>query len=263
MHSSIPGKAVLVSGAGGGIGQALVRAFLEAGAAQVFAAARTARPGGVAAMDPRIVPLALDVTRPDDAAQAATRAVDIVVNNAGFNGNAGLFEAEAATHARREIEVNYLGLLTMVRAFAPAMKARGHGTLVQILSFTALAQMPTMAGYGASKAAAHALVQVMRAELAPFGVRVVAVYPTVVDTAMSAHLPIAKMAPDDVARAVVEALDTGEDEVFPGPAAAAHRDFLRDPLAVQRQRAARLPASTRAELEAVSHSRHSFEGTGP
>jgi NAD(P)-dependent dehydrogenase (short-subunit alcohol dehydrogenase family) len=162
MSTAVQGKTVLVTGARGGIGQALVKAFLEAGAAQVIAADRS--PPAQPIADPRVRHLVLDVTD----AQAAQRAagaceVDVVVNNAGANGNCGLFEGEA-DQARREMEVNYFGVLNMARAFAPAMKNKRGGAMVQVLSFAALSNIPAMGSYSASKAAARSLTQALRAE---------------------------------------------------------------------------------------------------
>ncbi|MDB5940870.1 MAG: short-chain dehydrogenase [Ramlibacter sp.] len=247
MSTAVQGKTVLVTGARGGIGQALVKAFLEAGAAQVIAADRSepAQRSG----DPRVRHLVLDVTNAQAAEQAAAACdVDVIVNNAGANGNCGLFEGEA-DQARREMEVNYFGVLNMARAFAPAMKKKRGGALVQVLSFAALSNIPAMGSYSASKAAARSLTQALRAELGLFGVQVVGVYPRVVDTAMSAHLPIAKTTPEDVAQAVLAALAAGQDEVYPGNAAAAHEAFLRDPAAVERDNAKRLPRSSLAATE--------------
>lgn len=242
---------VLVTGARGGIGQALVRAFLDAGAAHVIAADRS-----VSVPQPqedvRVQHVVLDV---GDTASvhsaAALYSPDILVNNAGANSNMGVLEADADHAAHREMQVNYFGLLNMARAFAPAMQRRRSGAMVQLLSFAALANIPTMGSYSASKAAAHSLTQALRAELAPYGVSVIGVYPRLVDTAMTAHLAIPKASPADVAHALLVALAEGVDEVFPGNAAAAHEAFLRDPQALARDNAARLPRQSLAAIAAL------------
>jgi NAD(P)-dependent dehydrogenase (short-subunit alcohol dehydrogenase family) len=246
----IQGKTVLLTGARGGIGRALTAAFLEAGARTVIAADRSPAP---APSDARVLPSVIDVASASSVAAAAERhgEVDILVNNAGVNGNLGIFEDGAAEWARREIEVNYLGSLNMLRAFAPAMRARRSGAVVQLLSFVALANMPVMGSYSASKAAARSLTQAARAELAPFGIAVLGVFPRMVDTAMTAHLPMAKTSPQDVAGAVIAAIGSGTDETYPGNAEAAHAAFAADPLAIERENGSRLPAASRALLEAA------------
>jgi NAD(P)-dependent dehydrogenase (short-subunit alcohol dehydrogenase family) len=249
-ESRIAGKTVLLTGARGGIGRALTAAFLEAGARTVIAADRSAEP---APRDARVAPCVIDVASEASVAAAAQRHgdVDILVNNAGVNGNRGIFEDGAAEWARREMEVNYLGSLNMLRAFAPALRARRSGAVVQLLSFVALANIPSMGSYSASKAAARSLAQAARAELAPFGVAVLGVFPRMVDTVMTAHLPMAKTSPEEVARAVIAAIENGSDETYPGNAEASHAAFVADPLAIERENGSRLPAASRALLDAA------------
>ena len=119
---------MLVSGAGGGIGQALVAELMARGAAKVYAAARD-----VAAVEPlvrqfgeRVVAVPLDVTDNAAVARAAERCRDrdILINNAGFNQNMWLLGPTGMEAARAEIEVNYLGTLAMCRAFAPVLTPR-------------------------------------------------------------------------------------------------------------------------------------------
>ena len=248
MSSLLEGKTVLVTGARGGIGQALVKAFLDARVAGVIAADRSPV---VAGLDSHVRHIVLDVTDAQAAEKAAAECrVDIVVNNAGVNGNRGMFEPGAAQQCRSEMEVNYFGLFNMARAFSPEMKTRRSGAFVNLLSFAAFANFPSMATYSASKAATRSLTQALRSELGLFGVRVIGVYPRMVDTAMSAHLPLEKTSPHEVAQAVVAALTSEIDDVFPGNAAASYESFLRDPIAWERACGQRLPRSSLAAVEA-------------
>lgn len=239
---ALQGKTVLVTGAGGGIGSALVTAFLAAGVAQVLAAGRSP----VDARD-RVRFLPLDLTSEQAVAEAAQAAgpVDIVVNNSGVNANQRLHGLDPV-QAALEMDVNYFGLLRMYRAFAPAMQKRGSGCFVNMLTVLAHASLPTMATYCASKAAALSLSQAMRAELAPHGVRVMAVLPAAVDTRMSAHAPQPKLAPVELARAVVDALRSGADDVYPGAAANLRASLQADWKAVERMLAGRLPPAPAA-----------------
>jgi len=83
-----------------------------------------------------------------------------------------------------------------------------------------LAPIPLMPAYSISKAAAFSLTQSLRALLAEHGVRVHAVLPGPVDTDMLQGVDIPKASPESVARAVFDALDNGEEDVFPDPASA-------------------------------------------
>jgi hypothetical protein len=233
----VAGKTVLISGASGGIGQALIAAFREAGAARVHAGARDP-----AQLPADVVPHRLDLTEPASVDALPWAEIDILVNNAGCNHNEGLLSAGSIALAEEEIAVNYLGTLRMLRAAAPAMRARKAGVVVNMASILAHANLPLMGSYAASKAALHSLTQGARAELAPWGIRVIGVYPGAVDTRMSADVPPPKMAPAAVARAVIEAIRDGLEDVYPGDmAAAVHGKLRQDAKAVEREFAAYLP----------------------
>ena len=128
----------------------------------------------------------LDVTDPGlvDAAARACGDTTVVVNNAGlFTGNR-LIEADDQAAARAEMEVNYFGPLTMIRAFAPVLAARGGGSIVNVLSVAAIAPTAFMGGYSPAKAAALSLGGIARAELEPHGITVTSLIVGSVDTRM-------------------------------------------------------------------------------
>jgi NAD(P)-dependent dehydrogenase (short-subunit alcohol dehydrogenase family) len=205
-NRDIQGKTVLVTGAFGGIGRALVHALLEAGATQIIAASRSPQPSS----DRRIVTATVDVRdQASVAALAKTFLVDILINNSGVNTNTGPLAASAAEHARDEIDANYFGLLNMCWAFAPPMVARGNGVIVNILSTGALKVLPRMTSYCASKAAAWSLTQGLRAELEGKGIDVIAMFPGATDTRLTAHLTIPKLSPKTVADATIAAIRDG------------------------------------------------------
>ncbi|PVY61669.1 SDR family NAD(P)-dependent oxidoreductase [Pusillimonas noertemannii] len=239
MSNQIQEKSVLVIGASGGIGAEIVRAFVQAGAREVIAAGRK---------PPRHLPegvgfIEMDVVSPESVRRAAAQVADkvsIVVNSSGINEGRRLSDIDLAG-ARREMEVNYFGLLNVYEAFAPAMRARKEGTFVNLLSVLAHANLPLMATYCASKAAALSLTQAMRAELAGFGVRVCAILPAVVDTAMSSAASSPKMSPIELADEIVEGVINGVEDLYPGTAAQLRIALQKDWKAVERSLAARLP----------------------
>ncbi len=211
------GAVVLITGAGGGIGQAATEAFVDAGAAKVYAATRVA--GAEAGLaDERVVPIHLDVTDQASIDAAAERCGDvtILVNNAGVNHNAPVLGAADADWARHEIEVNYLGPLAVSRAFAPVLANNGGGALVNVLSILSRINHPGMATYCASKAALYSATQAMRAQLRHQGTRVVAFMPGAVDTRLTAHLPIPKLSTAETAAALITALNDDVDDAYPG-----------------------------------------------
>ncbi len=212
----------LVTGANRGIGHALVKALLKAGAKKVYAAARdTSQLTDTVALDSkRVVAIQLDVTNEADLAALPGRTKDVrlLINNAGALdfGTALDVNQEAV---RRNLEVNFFGPLETVRQLAPVMEANGGGAIVNIASIVAFASMPGLAGYNASKAALWSLTQSQRGTLAAHKISVHGVFPGPVDTDMAAALDIAKTSPEDVAEAIVNGVNNGEEDIYPDPMA--------------------------------------------
>jgi NAD(P)-dependent dehydrogenase (short-subunit alcohol dehydrogenase family) len=238
----IKGSAALVTGSNRGIGRSLVEALLDRGATRVYASARNASAlESVVALDPRRVrAVPLDITNPDAvrAAAAAASDVTLLVNNAGVLTFGRPLELDPAL-ARSDMETNYFGTLTMVREFAPMLIANGGGAVVNVLTIVALASMPGLAGYNASKAAAWSLTQSYRADLAPHGVAVHAVYPGPVDTDMARGIDLPKTSPAEVARRTLDGVEAGLEDIFPDPMSEqVYSAWRQDHKAVERQFAA-------------------------
>jgi short-subunit dehydrogenase len=238
MGERLTGAVVLLTGAGGGIGSALTAALLDAGVAEIISVGREHPPARE-----RLRHETVDITDAQAVQALAERCagrVTVVIACAGVNANQRLFTPGFEAAARREIDVNYFGLLNVASTFAPAMQARSSGLFVHLLTLLSHVNLPLMAGYCASKAAAHSLTQALRAELGRSGVRVCGVYPAVVDTAMSREIPGPKLAPAELAQAILQAIESGAEDVYPGPAAAAYQQFMLDPKSAERRMAARL-----------------------
>lgn len=238
----ISNAAVLVTGANRGIGRRIADCLLAAGAPRIYAGARDTEKLGTLAGNERVVPVALDVTDLAQVAAAVQRCTDValLINNAGVNRNRPLIgEPEALRNARAEIEVNYLGTLSMCRAFAPVLKANGGGMIVNVLSVIGRVNLPAIGSYCASKAAAYSMTQGVRAELAAQGTHVMGVLPGAVDTDMT---PGGDARPEDVAAAIVEAISNDVEDLYPDAMARGLDEGLaRDAKAVERDMATYLP----------------------
>lgn len=237
---TIEGKTVLVTGANRGIGQALTTEALARGATRVYAGTRQP----LAHPDARVTPLMLDITNTAQVQAAASQAepLDILINNAGI-AQPDLLNDPAALE--RHLAVNLYGTHAVTQTFLPAL-IRSRGAIINILSVNALAALPRIPSYSVSKAAAFSLTQSLRAFLAGQGVSVHAVMAGPVDTDMTRGLDIPKASPESVARAVFDAVDNGEEDIFPDPASAPMADSWRNSAAktLERQFAQMLPVTS-------------------
>ena len=187
MESTFAGKTVLVTGANRGLGQALVEEALRRGAKRVYAGTRQA----FSYPDERVVPVVLDVTD----------------------------ETQIQAAVEQDLAVNLFGTWSVTRAFLPLL-TRTHGAVVNVLSTAAAAALPIIPSYSVSKAASWSLSQSLRALLAPRGVSVHAVLAGPLDTEMSRELAVPKASTESVARAIFDAVQAGEDDIFPDPMSA-------------------------------------------
>jgi NAD(P)-dependent dehydrogenase (short-subunit alcohol dehydrogenase family) len=214
MESIFAGKTVLVTGANRGLGQALVEEALRRGARRVYAGTRRE----FSHSDERVVPVALDVTDEGQIQRALGQieALDVLINNAGVAIYDNLSDRDVL---ERHLAVNLFGPWSMTQTFLPLL-ARTHGAVVNVLSTAAAAAVPVIPAYSASKAAAWSMSQSLRALLAPRGISVHAVMAGPMDTEMSRDVPIAKASTESVARAIFDAVQAGEDDIFPDPISA-------------------------------------------
>jgi NAD(P)-dependent dehydrogenase (short-subunit alcohol dehydrogenase family) len=174
-----------VTGSSRGFGRALVRAAAEAGD---LVAATARRPGQLADLSAKygdsIHLIALDVTDPAAAASAISEArgrfgrLDVIVNNAGY---ANVSPIETATDAdfRAQFETNFWGVYNVSKAAIPVLRGQGGGLIMQFSSVGGrVGGSPGIASYQAAKFAIDGFSRVLRAETAPFGVKVIVVEPS-------------------------------------------------------------------------------------
>src|SRR5262249_11419423 len=126
----------------------------------------------------------------------------------------------------RSLAVNLFGTYGVTQAFLP-MLTRSGGAIVNNLSLMALAPLPLTPAYALSKAAAFNLTQSLRALLAGRRVRVHAVVTGPTATDMTRGFDSPKASPQSVARAIFDAVDNGEEDIFPDPMSASVADSWR------------------------------------
>ena len=184
---------VAITGASSGIGEALVREFLRAGASVTMIARRrelmeaiASSAGGGGKARVVVADLGKVATACDWIADAenALGPIDVLINNAGVQHVEPSHTIDTA-RGLAEIEVDLLVPLALTRALLPGMVARKSGTIVDVASVAGLAPTPGMWHYNAAKGGLAAASESLRGELRGSGVHVVTVYPGPVDTPMA------------------------------------------------------------------------------
>ena len=218
---------VLVTGAASGLGAALSAAF-EARGDQVL---RTDLADGA--------DLRLDITSDDDWAAALAHVeqtwggLDVLVNNAGVAGG-GRLDVATLEEWRWITEINLFGAVRGTRTFVPLLKRQRSGAIVNVASLAGLVHPAGMASYNAVKAAVVALTETTGHELAAYGVSAHVVCPsyfrtnlmsslqgadTALGAVMSKLVESSPISADDIAAAVLEGLDRGDELIVPDQAA--------------------------------------------
>src|SRR5215218_4842529 len=220
----IAGRVVAITGAARGIGRATAGALAREGATvaigdlDVELARRTAEEIGAGA-----AAFELDVTDRDsferfvEDVETQLGPVDVLVNNAGIMP-LGPFLAEDDATARRQVEVNVHGVLLGMKIVLPRLVARGRGHVVNIASAAGKAPYPGGATYCGTKHFVVGMSETVRGELRGSGVEMSVVMPVLVDTELATGVRTAwgvpRLAPEDVAEAIVQTLRRPRFDVF-------------------------------------------------
>ncbi len=192
------GKVALITGGGAGIGEAIARACIQAGAAVVITGRRKdviervaedlGRAGG------KILAVAGDVTDDAHAKAAVEQTVsafgklDVLVNNAGIGAFGKPLHETDDTTWNDVVAVNLTGVFRMTRAAVPEMLRAGGGAIVNISSIAGQVGIPLLPAYSATKGGLDALTRCLAIDYAKQGIRCNAVSPGLVATPMAADL---------------------------------------------------------------------------
>ena len=182
--AALAGKIAIVTGAGGGFGEGIARAYVDAGARVIVAdikadaAQRVAHELGAAAS-----PFTVDVTNKAQVEALVRYCVDtfgspdIVVNNAGTtHKNRPMLEVDEATFDR-VFAVNVKSIYHMTQAVLPLLRQQGGGVILNVGSTAGIRPRPGLTWYNASKGAVNLLSKSMAVELGPENIRVNAICP--------------------------------------------------------------------------------------
>ncbi|HEX2895777.1 MAG TPA: SDR family NAD(P)-dependent oxidoreductase [Marmoricola sp.] len=248
---------VLVTGGSSGLGAALVSAYADRGARVLVCDLNEPADADF---------LRLDVRSDDDWAAAVAwvedhwGGLDVLINNAGVAGG-GRVDVATMDEWQWITEINLFGVVRGTRAFVPMLKRQRSGRIVNVASLAGLVHPAGMASYNAVKAGVVAFTETIGHELAEYGITAHVVCPsyfrtglvdsmqgsdTAVGEVIGALVKNSAVGPDDIARAVLEGVDRGDELILPDDAArGAYELKLHDRAAyddVMRKQAARLNA---------------------
>jgi NAD(P)-dependent dehydrogenase (short-subunit alcohol dehydrogenase family) len=210
-----------ITGAGRGFGLAFAREVVRRGG-KVIAGMRHLPLDNDFFTDEHVLPVKMDVTKPEEIRQAVELgikkfgSIDVLVNNAGF-GLSGAFEETTDADLRNLFETDYFGVVNVTRAVLPYMRSHHKGLILNVSSQGGLMGFAGSSAYCAAKFAVVGLTEVLRLELAPFGIEAASVCPGSFRTdfrkGSSMHKPSARLADYDgtSARAAGNFLQANQD----------------------------------------------------
>ncbi len=195
MSGRLEGKVAVVTGAGAGMGKAIVERFVREGAKVVAADISGLQNGVAAAAGPNCVPFQLDVSKSAEVKAMLDLAVSrfgglhVLCNNAGIQGGmkpTGEYDEDTFD---RVMAVNAKGVYLGMHHAIPIMLAGGGGSIVNTASMAAVVAFPQMVGYCGSKGAVRMMTKTTAVEYADKGIRVNCFCPGSIDTNMVAGMP--------------------------------------------------------------------------
>lgn len=184
-------RTVLITGGGAGLGEAMARRFAAAGWTPLVADLDLGRARAVAdELGGKALALQMDVTAEADWLRVAEAirehcgSVDVLINNAGV-AVGGTLEETSVADWRWVLDIDLMGVVIGCKTFAPLMRERAAGHIINVASFAGFAAAPGINAYGTAKAAVIAMSEMLRAELAGTGVEVSVLCPAFVKTRLT------------------------------------------------------------------------------
>lgn len=233
--TSIKNSTILITGAAGGIGTALINEFISLGVSKIYATALKLHDlDNLKLQFPEIIsPIELDVTNQQSIENCAKicHDVNILINNAGVELKVPFISEKSLFAANLEMNVNYFGVVAMINNFLPHLRNNKNSAIVNILSLASCVSIKRLGNYCASKAACHVFTQSIRQELNEKNIKVFAVYPGYVNTAMVPEKTATKKTePKEIAFNICKDVNLGVQDIFPDTVSAEY--FTKNPIKI-------------------------------
>jgi len=214
-NQSLKGRAAVITGANQGLGEAIAQAYARAGA-NLFLCARDEEKlfrvqnqlRDLCESDQKVEVMRADVSKREDVAKVASRALDvffqihILVNNAGVYGPKGRIEDVDWDDWVKAIEINLLGSILVARAFLPHFRSNKYGKIIQLSGGGATAPLPFISAYAASKAAIVRFAETLAEEVKEDGIDVNSLAPGALNTRLLDE--VLEAGPEKVGKAFYE-----------------------------------------------------------
>lgn len=213
-------KIVLITGADGGLGTALVEELIKRGVKKIYATGLKLENLNKKFLqyNNTVVTVELDVTNTESIKKCAEKCQDtqLLINNAGVELKIPFINEKANQAALFEMKVNYIGVIEMINHFLPNLEQNKDAAIMNILSIGSLVVVKRLGTYCASKAATHILTETIREELSQKGIKVIGVYMGYVNTEMvPEETETAKAEPVDIVREICNEMEVGEERIYP------------------------------------------------
>jgi uncharacterized oxidoreductase len=215
----LQGKTIVLTGGTDGIGLRLARQLRDKGAVLILTGRTPARIAAAQAEGFEVI--AADLSGPDGVeavvASIGERSIDILINNAGMGTEHDFRVAPPVVEDdERTLWLNVHAPIRLIGRLMPMLRARGEAMIVNVTSGLAIAPNAGSPVYCASKAALRSYTLALREQLKGTGIHVLEALPPVVETQMTASRAGSKLPPEECARQIIAAMESGKNEANVG-----------------------------------------------
>ncbi|MFK8034693.1 MAG: SDR family oxidoreductase [Hyphomicrobiales bacterium] len=216
----IDNNTILITGGSSGIGEVLAVHLQEVGNTIIAVGRDPEKLAMLQTTYPQIETRVCDISNDDQVCELRDEfggRVNILINNASIHQEVSLCNDSDLQSQLDQIDINLGGTLRMIHYFLPCLREKPTAAIVNVTSALAYVTEAKSPIYSATKAAQHSLTMSLRHQLAPSKIKVFELIPPLTDTPMAAHITnIPKLAPDKLAKALINGLKKDRIEIAPG-----------------------------------------------